>query len=90
MNALSIIDINELSRVSKLVYFLKTQFPDGIQCFHTMNLVGDTMSEIYDEDGITVDYCYYYDYIEIFGLERDEYNEVINQVSNGRGSDYWE
>jgi hypothetical protein len=34
------------------------------------------METIYNEDGITVDYCYYYGYIEIFGLTDEEYKEL--------------
>lgn len=31
------------------------------------------MTTIYEEDGITVDECHYYDYLEIFGLTDEEY-----------------
>ena len=30
------------------------------------------MTEIYDHDGITVDLCYYWGYIEVFGLTDKE------------------
>ena len=59
-------------RLKKLIDFLKKAFPDKEQTFFTRNLVGDPMDEIYDHDGITVDLCYHYGYIEIFGLTSDE------------------
>ena len=31
------------------------------------------MTTIYEENGITVDYCRYYEYLEIFGLTDEEY-----------------
>lgn len=64
------------NRLNKLKKFLKENFKKGIQAFDTRNIVGDNMGTIYDEDGITVDYCYYYEYIEIFGLTDKEYKEL--------------
>lgn len=63
-------------RLNKLEKFLKETFPEGIQSLTTRNILGDPMKNIYDEDNIQVDYCYYYDYIEIFGLTDEEYKEL--------------
>lgn len=60
------------NRVNDLLRFLKKVFPNKEQTFFTRNLVGDPMENIYDKDGISVDLCYYYGYIEIFGLTSDE------------------
>lgn len=68
--------------MEKLIEFLKDRFPNGIQMFDTRNIVGDSMVTIYDEDGITVDYCHDYSYIEIFGLTDEEFEEVVEK-SNG-------
>lgn len=68
-------------KINRLITFLKEEFPDGIQMFDTRNLVGDPMSNIYLEDGIKVDYCYYYEYIEIFGLSEEEFEKVYNEVN---------
>lgn len=65
------------SKISNLIFFLKTMFPDGIQMFCTRNICGDPMVNIYDNNDISVDYCHYYGYIEIFGLEDDEFEEVL-------------
>lgn len=64
------------NRLNKLKKFLKEKFKKRIQAFDTINTEGDSMETIYDEDGITVDYCYYYEYIEIFGLTDEEYKEL--------------
>ena len=44
--------------------------------FNTRNIVGDKMVSIYDTDGIQIDYCYGYTYIEIFGLTENEFKAV--------------
>ena len=44
--------------------------------FNTRNLVGDPMSTIYDEDGLTIDVCYRYSYFEVFGLTDEEFEEL--------------
>lgn len=64
------------NRLNKLKKFLKEKFKKRIQAFDMINTEGDSMETIYDEDGITVDYCYYYEYIEIFGLTNEEYKEL--------------
>lgn len=64
------------NRLNKLKKFLKEKFKKRIQAFDTRNTEGDSMETIYNEDGITVDYCYYYEYIEIFGLTDEEYKEL--------------
>ena len=61
-----------------LINFLATNFPNGVQMFNTRNIVGDTMHTIYNKDGITVDICYDWGYIEIFGLTDADYQTVLN------------
>lgn len=67
------------NRLIKLKKFLKEKFKEKIQAFDTRNTVGDSMETIYNEDGITVDYCHYYGYIEIFGLTDEEYQELVKE-----------
>jgi hypothetical protein len=59
-------------RLKRLIDFLNKAFPQKEQTFFTRNLVGDAMTEIYDYDGITVDLCDYWGYIEVFGLTDEE------------------
>ncbi len=65
-----------MDRISKLKKFLQENCPN-MQAFNTRNLVGDPMDTIYEEDGIVVDICYDYDYIEIFGLTDEEFENLI-------------
>lgn len=46
--------------------------------FNTRNIVGDPMATIYDENGLTIDICYYYSYFEVFGLSDKEFEELSN------------
>ena len=62
--------------------FLKERFPNGIQMFHTKGWMGDILGTIYNENGITIDYCGEWNYIEIFGLTEDEFKTVNNEVNN--------
>ena len=67
--------------MEKLIEFLKKEFPNGIQMFNTGNLVGDTMCTIYSEDGIVVDYCYGYEYIEVFGLSDEAFHTLAAEIN---------
>lgn len=69
--------------MKELIKFLRTKFPYGIQMFNTRNLAGDTMYTIYDEDGIVVDYCPGWNYIEVFGLFEEEFERLENEVNKG-------
>lgn len=69
-----------MSRTERVINFLKTKFPKGIQMFNTRNIVGDAMTTIYDEDGIVIDYCYSWDYVEIFGLSYEEFTVVVKKT----------
>ena len=44
--------------------------------FCTRNVVGDSMTNIYDNNGLCVDICYYYGYFEVFGLSDVEFSEL--------------
>jgi len=36
------------------------------------------MTTIYQDDELTVDICYHYSYFEVFGLSKDDFNELKN------------
>ena len=67
--------------IKKLIEFLKKKFPNGIQMFDTRNFVCDQMFTIYNEDGVVVDYCYEYEYIEVFGLSDEEFNILDSEIN---------
>lgn len=62
-----------MDKIEKLREFLVNNGYKGKQTFDSRNVAGDLMATIYEEDGITVDECHYYDYLEIFGLTEEEY-----------------
>ena len=62
-----------MDKIKKLREFITENELMGTQTFNTRNVVGDEMVTIYDDDGIIVDMCYDYGYIEIFGLTEEEY-----------------
>lgn len=49
----------------------------GMQVFDSKSLVGDYRELVYDEEGIEVYVCYYYDYVEILGISKNEFNQLV-------------
>lgn len=49
----------------------------GMQAFNCESLVGDHRDLVYDEDGIEVHVCYYYEYVEILGLSKNEFTQLV-------------
>ena len=45
--------------------------------FDTPSLVNDYRIAIYCEDEITVLYAPYYEYIEIFGVSKEEFKKIV-------------
>lgn len=77
-----------MSNLEKAKEIVKENYRDA-QCgmFHTRNVVGDVMTNIYDENGLIVDICYEYMYFEVFGLSDDEFAELLkyyNSLQGGR------
>lgn len=70
-----------MNKIDKLKRFLQENYPNE-QAFNTRNIAGDNMERVYDEDEIIVDYCYYYSYIEIFGLTDEEFEDLIDKYGN--------
>ena len=66
-------------RIEKLINFLKDKFKDGIQMFDKPSLVNDYRIEIYYEDGISVLYAPGYEYIEIFGVSKEEFKKIVKE-----------
>lgn len=67
-------------RIEKLINFLKNSFKDGIQMFDTPSLANDYRIAIYCEDEITVLYAPYYEYIEIFGVSKEEFKKIVKEA----------
>ena len=60
-------------RITKLRNYLINANFVGTQTFNSRNIAGDKMTTVYLNDGIMVDYCYHWGYLEIFGLTEEEY-----------------
>lgn len=73
-----------MDRLERLKRVLKDNDLLGEQFFDCESLVGDPRETIYNEDGIQVLVCYYYEYVEILGLSDDEYKSITEQDSFSR------
>ena len=66
-------------RLKKVLDFIKANYSDTrssfIQVYFTKNTAGDMLDIVYYEDGITIEYCPGYWYLEIFGLTDEEQAE---------------
>ena len=50
--------------------------------YDTRNIVGDWMTTIYEDDGLTIDICYNYSYFEVFGLSNKDFEELLTFYSS--------
>ena len=44
--------------------------------FDTENTVGDPMVNLYNNDGLRIDICYYWEYFEVFGLSEEDFRKL--------------
>lgn len=44
--------------------------------FDCRTLVGDSMTNIYYENGLRIDICYHWAYFEVFGLSVEEFEQL--------------
>lgn len=58
--------MSELEEVKKIIKENYSIASCGL--FFSRNLVGDSMTTIYCKNGIQVDFCYEWEYFEVFGL----------------------
>jgi len=66
--------MNKLATAKKII---KDNFEEGrFGLFNTRNLVGDPMTIIFDREGLRIEMCYYYEYFEVFGLSKEEFEEL--------------
>ena len=66
--------MNKLDIAKKIIKENYKNANHGI--FDTRNIVGDPMITIYKDNNLTIDICYDYAYFEVFGLSKDEFNEL--------------
>ena len=67
-----------ISRIDKVKNVIRDRYIEA-DCglYFTRNWIGDPMSTIWEEDGVTIDICYNYQYFEVFGLTEEEENELL-------------
>lgn len=66
--------MNKLENVKKVIKENFNQGSCGI--FNSRNFVGDPMYNIYDDGEVQIDICYHWSYFEVFGLSREEFDEL--------------
>lgn len=71
---------NKLEIAKKVI---KEHFNEGQHgIFNNRNVAGDDMTTIYNENGLTIDICYYYEYFEVFGLDHDDFMSLNEYYSS--------
>lgn len=66
--------MNKLDTAKKVIKEYIEEAECGI--YDTRNIAGDSMTTIFDEDGLQIDICYHWEYFEVFGLNREEFQEL--------------
>ena len=69
----------ENTRTIQVIDFILNNYGIEIQLFDTRNICGDETGCVYDENGISIDYCSDWDYLEIFGLTQEE-KEILQKI----------
>lgn len=69
-------------RLKKVLDYIKANHRSGIQVFCSRNTIGDQMETVWNEDGVVIDYCPYYDYLEVLGLTEDEIHELCGLLGD--------
>ena len=59
-------------RLEKVLKFLTDNNLLSMQMFDSRNIVWDTMENLYSEDGVVIDICRKWNYLEILGLTDEE------------------
>lgn len=65
------------NKLEKAKEIIKKNFKYG-DCglFKSRNVLGDSMHNIYNADGLKIDICFCYSYFEVFGLTDEEFKEL--------------
>lgn len=66
--------MSKLEEAKKFISDKIESAPCGI--FNTRNYAGDEMETVYDQDGLVIDICWFWEYFEVFGLSEEEFSEL--------------
>ena len=66
-----------MTKLEKAKEIIKEHYKEG-DCgiYNSRNIVGDWMTNIYNNDGLCIDICYGYSYFEVFGLSSKEFADL--------------
>ena len=66
-----------MNKLEKAKEIIKEHYKDG-DCgiFDSQNIIGDWMTNIYNDNGLAIDICYGWSYFEVFGLSDEEFTEL--------------
>ena len=73
-------DTNRLAIAKEVIKEYSMNAPCGI--FNSRNIVGDRMKTIYNNNGLVIDICSEYEYLEVFGLSDEEFKELESYYCN--------
>lgn len=73
----------EFEKVKKVI----KNYYDLARCgiFNTRNIVGDNMTNIYKGKYFEVDICHSYEYFEVFGTTKEEFDYLENYYEHLKG-----
>jgi hypothetical protein len=64
--------MNKLDKAKEIIKTIYKVADLGI-----FNTTGEDMTEtVYEDDGLSINVCYYYSYLEVFGLSDTEFKEL--------------
>ena len=66
-----------MNKLEKAKEIIKEYYKEG-NCgiYDSRNIVGDWMTNIYNDNGLAIDICYGWSYFEVFGLSDEEFTEL--------------
>lgn len=69
-------------RVKKCLDFLKSDkgYIPASGVYNDHNTCGDETFRLYEQDGIVINVCYQWDYIEVLGLSVPEFDDLGNNL----------
>ena len=72
--------MSKLDEAKKII----EEYYDKADCgiFNCRNIAGDSMSTLYQKDGLIIEICYFWAYFEVFGLTLEEFEELENFYSD--------
>lgn len=73
--------INNSRLASAISFILSNDMIGNVQIFSDRNIAGDHMENIYADNGVYIDICREYGYIEVFGLNDKEYKTLCKMIN---------